>query len=245
MKIISKLFNSTGYYPISYIKCVLLLLLVSPLSIFGQVSSKPTVVVKTIVTDFEGKIREGEQILFVDIKSNKTRKALSDQNGKFNIDLPYGTTQSIKIKSIGEAHDYSEIVIPTYTVEGAFAYMELTIQFEFPKTITLNNVYFDSGKSSLKPSSFKELDELVELMKLKKKLRIEIGGHTDNIGEDEDNLILSSNRAKSVKKYLISHGTPSSRIQTKGYGESQPIADNATEKGRQKNRRTEVKILSE
>ena len=80
-------------------------------------------------------------------------------------------------------------------------------------------------------------------MKLKPEIKIEIGGHTDNIGEDRANQNLSQERANSVKKYLVEQGVVSSRLIAKGYGESTPIADNNTEKGKRLNRRTEVKIL--
>ncbi len=222
----------------------LLLFLLIPMLGIAQ-NDQHRVRVKTIVTDFENTIRKGEQIHFVAIPSGTLFRAVSNQYGKFEIDLPYGSKYSIKIKSIGEAHDYTEIDIPPYSEKEAYAYMELTIQFEHPKLITLDNVYFDFAKSTLTKSSFEELNELVEFMKLKESLVIEIGGHTDHIGDDQANLELSQARANTVRRYLISKGISSRRIQAKGYGERAPIADNEIDQGRQKNRRTEVKILSE
>ena len=87
--------------------------------------------------------------------------------------------------------------------------------------------------------------DLVEVMKLKKTLVIEIAGHTDNVGSLESNQTLSANRAKSVRNYLIGKGISSSRVTAKGYGETEPVANNMTDEGRQKNRRTEVRIISE
>ena len=107
----------------------------------------------------------------------------------------------------------------------------------------MDNVHFDSGKSSIKTSSYDELKELVEFLKLKPEIKIEIGGHTDNVGEERANQALSQDRAISVKAYLIEHGVLSNRLIAKGYGESSPIADNNTEKGKRLNRRTEVRIL--
>ena len=75
-------------------------------------------------------------------------------------------------------------------------------------------------------------------------MRIKILGHTDAVGEEEDNLILSSERAKSVKEALVVKGIEASRIETEGMGESQAIADNSTEEGRALNRRTEFIILN-
>jgi len=110
---------------------------------------------------------------------------------------------------------------------------------------TLENVYFDTGKLTLKSSSYKTLDNLAELLTYKKDMVIEIAGHTDNVGDDAANQRLSEDRAKSVKSYLVSKGVSPEQIKAVGYGETVPIADNATEEGRSKNRRTEVKILNE
>ena len=76
------------------------------------------------------------------------------------------------------------------------------------------------------------------------KITIEVSGHTDNVGSDEYNLKLSDDRAKSVKTYLESQGIDSSRIQSKGYGETKHIAGNETEEDRQLNRRVEFTILT-
>lgn len=72
---------------------------------------------------------------------------------------------------------------------------------------------------------------------------VEVGGHTDNVGSDEANLKLSHDRAKSVRDYMVKAGIASERLQAKGYGETQPVADNETEDGRKANRRTEFVIL--
>jgi len=82
-------------------------------------------------------------------------------------------------------------------------------------------------------------------MKLKPALVIEISGHTDSIGSPESNLKLSLNRANSVRNYLINHGIKGDRVTALGSGDTQPVASNDTDDGRQQNRRTEVKIISE
>jgi outer membrane protein OmpA-like peptidoglycan-associated protein len=84
----------------------------------------------------------------------------------------------------------------------------------------------------------------MELLSSNPKMRIEVGGHTDNIGNDLSNLTLSEQRAKSVMNYLIEKGITATRIEAKGFGKSKPVADNSTEAGRSKNRRTEFKVLS-
>ena len=88
-----------------------------------------------------------------------------------------------------------------------------------------------------------ELEKAVDLMKINQSMVIEVGGHTDNVGNDDYNMKLSHNRAKSVREYLVKSGITAERIQAKGYGELNPIATNDTDKGRQANRRTEFIIL--
>ena len=82
-------------------------------------------------------------------------------------------------------------------------------------------------------------------MTLKKAAHIQLEGHTDNVGDDKANQVLSQKRAESVRRYLIKKGIGPKRIQAVGYGESKPIASNDTDKGRQTNRRTVVTIISE
>ena len=84
----------------------------------------------------------------------------------------------------------------------------------------------------------------VQLLKDNPTVKIEISGHTDNVGKPSDNLTLSNNRAKSVVNYLITKGISAQRLVAKGYGETKPVADNKTEEGRAKNRRTELKVIS-
>ncbi len=108
--------------------------------------------------------------------------------------------------------------------------------------VVLNNIFFDFDRSDLQPTSFVELDRLVEYL-THNRIKIEIGGHTDDQGSDEYNDNLSTNRAKAVYDYLIEHGIEADRLSYRGYGKRQPIADNSTEEGRAANRRTEFRII--
>jgi outer membrane protein OmpA-like peptidoglycan-associated protein len=109
-------------------------------------------------------------------------------------------------------------------------------------SIVLNNIFFDVNKYDLKPESQVELDKLAALLKENPTLKVQIGGHTDNAGNPADILTLSNNRAKAVVNYLINNGISAERLSFKGFGETQPVADNNTEEGRAKNRRTEMKV---
>lgn len=109
--------------------------------------------------------------------------------------------------------------------------------------VVLNNVFFDVDKYALKDESKAELNKLVAFLKNNPKMVIEVSGHTDNTGNKQNNITLSGNRAKSVFQYLIASGIEATRLTYKGYGDTQPIADNKTEAGRKLNRRTEFKVI--
>ena len=110
--------------------------------------------------------------------------------------------------------------------------------------ITLKNIFFETNRYDIKPESEPELNEVVQLMKDNPTLRIQISGHTDNSGKPADNRTLSENRAKAVTNYLITRGVAPGRLSAKGFGETQPVADNATPEGRARNRRTELTVVA-
>ncbi len=110
--------------------------------------------------------------------------------------------------------------------------------------IVLKNIFFPTNKFDLKPESQIELDKLVAFMQLNPTVKIELSGHTDNVGSPQSNLLLSKNRAKSVYDYLVAHTITADRLTYKGYGQTRPIAKNDTEEGRAQNRRTEMKIVA-
>jgi len=111
--------------------------------------------------------------------------------------------------------------------------------------IILKGIYFDFNSAIIKPESYPVLDDAAKVLKAKPNMRIEIGGHTDSVGSGSYNQTLSYKRAQSVKDYLVkNHNIDPARLEVRGYGESQPIADNRSKSGRDLNRRIEFKILS-
>lgn len=112
------------------------------------------------------------------------------------------------------------------------------------RTFVLNDIYYDFDKATLRPESVTELNRLINFLNEFPTMKIELRSHTDSKGSDEYNMKLSDSRAESVLKYLVSKGISADRLISKGYGETTPIATNTTDQGRQRNRRTEVKILS-
>jgi outer membrane protein OmpA-like peptidoglycan-associated protein len=108
-----------------------------------------------------------------------------------------------------------------------------------------DNLEFETGKDVIKQESIQSLGELAEVLVKKSEWKLQIAGHTDNVGNDQGNLILSKKRAESVKAFMVSRGINPDRLTALYFGETEPIGDNGTPEGRQKNRRVEMTIVFE
>ena len=111
--------------------------------------------------------------------------------------------------------------------------------------LTLGDVVFDAGKASLQPSAMTAIDRLAQLLSVYPERSVRIEGHTDSVGDDATNQQLSERRAAAVRDALLARGVEAARIEAVGYGATDPIADNRTESGRQKNRRIEIVLSDE
>ena len=116
-------------------------------------------------------------------------------------------------------------------------------KIEVGKKIVLKNIFFETRSSILSPESKAEVARIAKIMVDNPTLKIEISGHTDNVGDDNYNQNLSEKRAKSVVDALVASGIGTSRLVYKGYGEHDPVASNLTAEGKAENRRTEFKVL--
>jgi peptidoglycan-associated lipoprotein len=122
-------------------------------------------------------------------------------------------------------------------------------KIELNRIFVMENIYYNYNKSDIRPDAAKELDKLVQLLVDNPEIKIELGSHTDSVDTDDYNQRLSQRRAESAVGYIVQHGISPDRLVAKGYGESKPIARNTNPDGtdnpvgRQKNRRTEFKIL--
>jgi outer membrane protein OmpA-like peptidoglycan-associated protein len=170
--------------------------------------------------------------------------AYSDpKTGEFLVCLPRGHEYALNASAQGYLF-YSR----NYSVAQSEAPVEAELDVRLDPVaaggkIQLRNIFFATASHELLPASTVELEKLVKLLEANPQMRIELGGHTDNVGHDADNLRLSEQRAQAVRDFLLAHGIAAGRVQAKGYGELRPVADNATEEGRALNRRTEATVL--
>jgi outer membrane protein OmpA-like peptidoglycan-associated protein len=164
-------------------------------------------------------------------------------SGQFLLCIPSGKDYALNVNKDGYLFHSENFSLKNYTAMKPYQ-LEILLQKLRPgASIVLNNVFFETNKWDLKPESLVELNRLVDLLSANPDKKIEIGGHTDNVGSDDANLTLSQNRSKAVVDYLVKKGIDASRLTSKGYGETTPIANNDTDEGRSKNRRTEFKII--
>lgn len=195
------------------------------------------------MTNSKKEPQKGEQVIFYAKKTKKSFIVTTDKDGKASLQLPPGDEYMLKLKSMQDTANYSAMEIPALGPRESFGEpYSVSIEYDPPMSFTLENVQFDVNKATLRPASYKQLDELATYLQWKEGIKVEIAGHTDNDGQPADNMRLSQQRAEIVKAYLIKKGIPASLLTAKGYGDTQPVADNNTAEGRQKNRRTEARL---
>ena len=208
--------------------------------IFDAISKKP-IAVSLDITDLStgdthaSRITDsdGEFLVILPLKKNYSLNVSKDNyffhSENFSLaeseDLDKPFILEIFLQPIPPSVPGSTVTTTTSTIEAA--------------PIVLRNVFFETGSASLQDISINELERLKQLLVDNPTLRIQLNGHTDNVGSDSDNMTLSENRAKAVNDYLTKGGISSSRLKYKGFGETKPIDTNDTPEGRQRNRRTE------
>lgn len=136
------------------------------------------------------------------------------------------------------------IVDPTELGGAATVARDITL-VPIGETLRLEHLIFNQGEAEIQPESFDELDEICALLKENATMRIQLEGHTDNVGSASANLRLSEQRVEAVKKYFTTHGISKARISTRAFGGSRPLQKLATPEARELNRRVEVRVLSD
>jgi len=200
--------------------------------------------VKGIVRDKASRKRLFSHVDLYDVETGKVvASTYSDANtGEFLLSMPAGKRYAFEVQSDGYLMHSAQFKLTEGSLLKPFT---LNIDLEkiaAGKSVVIENVFFDTDESVLKPESYTELQILVEFLNKNPTIKVEIGGHTDNTGQKSRNLTLSNARAKAVFEYLVSKGIAADRLTHKGYADEAPIADNNTEEGRSKNRRTEFKV---
>jgi len=183
----------------------------------------------------------------VELTDIDARKLLSkiqtDEDGNYLLTLPVGKNYAFNVNRKGYLF-YSDNFETKPGYSDSAMHIDIPLQpLEAGASVVLKNIFFNSNQFVLKDESVAELDKLLQLLNENPTTRVMISGHTDSIGNAADNLALSTSRAKSVVSFLQKNGIPPTRLVSKGWGSTKPIADNGTEAGRAKNRRTELSIL--
>jgi OmpA-OmpF porin, OOP family len=166
----------------------------------------------------------------------------TDSTGYTELLVPVGKTYDITYLSLGR----HEIAATVPVADEPSQSVKLTLRYKRerpPQPLILDGVNFDTAKATIRPESFSHLDAVVDFMVHKKDARVEISGHTDNVGNPSANKTLSEKRAQACRNYIVSKGIDRKRLDAVGFGAEHPIAPNDTDEGRQKNRRIEAKEL--
>jgi outer membrane protein OmpA-like peptidoglycan-associated protein/tetratricopeptide (TPR) repeat protein len=216
-------------------------------SVLPDTKNKPAAVsfVKVIVRDSISKVYLSSDYNIIDLKSTiEIVSGLTDQRtGSFIQALPNGKQYSLLVRKSGYCIHTEHFNLEKRSDNQPLIIEILLLPIKIGSTIVLNNVFFDVDKSEIKSESISELNHVVDFLSLNPEIKIELGGHTDSDGDTNSNLKLSSDRAESVRNYLIGKGIVEDRITAKGYGSTIPVATNLTMEGKRINRRTEFKIV--
>ena len=211
-----------------------------------MVATAQVTILKGTVTDDATKQPLDAAIDLVNNTSGQTIATFRSNavSGRYLVSLPSGTNYGIVVRQDGYLFHSENFDLPA---GAAFAEVTKNIplkRLEVGTVIVLRNIFFDTGKATLRPESTAELERLQKLLTETPALKLEMAGHTDNVGEAAKNQDLSQRRAQAVVAYLTQHGIAAARLSAAGYGETQPVAPNTTKLSRQLNRRTEFKVTA-
>lgn len=198
-----------------------------------------TLYVKGKVIDKKTNKTLPSSVELTDNSSNQVlMKVQTDEVGEYLITLPIGKDYTFTVNRKGYLF-YSELYALSKKEADSVYKKDIYLQpVELNAVFTFSNIQFANNAYLLPSAGFIELDKLIQVLTENPTLKVEISGYTDNIGKTEDNLKLSVNRAKAIVDYLTSKGVDIKRLSYKGYGSTRPVANNNTEEGRAKNRRT-------
>lgn len=209
-----------------------------------QSKFKPTFFLKGIVTDAQTKQKISANIELVSLKDKEKIGLFTadNQTGSYTFVLTAGNEYAIFVNKKG--YFFKSINVDLSQQIGMDKILNISLEpIQKNAKEILNNIFFDTGKWELQPASMIELDKLTVLLNENKGLPIEVSGHTDDVGKDAENLILSQKRAKSVRDYLVQKGINPAMVKSEGYGKTKPLLPNTSAENRKLNRRIEIKFL--
>jgi len=195
---------------------------------------------------YDQKTRAGlpSAVELTELASHQTiSRVQTDEKGNYLITLPVGKDYAFNVNRKGYLFYSGNYSLRDKSPDSTYQKNIPLQPIEVNAAIVLRNIFFDFNQYTLKGESQVELDKLLQLLQENPAVKIQVEGHTDNIGNTADNLKLSANRALAVVNYLTSRGIAAARLSSKGFGATKPIADNKTEEGRAQNRRTEIKVV--
>lgn len=199
------------------------------------------VIVKGEVRDEKGQAVTDAEVNITYMDTRKTEVIKVDQaDGKYAtvVKLKPGADVIMTVKKADHVFDSRAFTMED-TARGGTAKVEMTLaKIEVGRSYKVNDIKYATNSAEITKASEHILDELITFLKENPKVRIEIQGHTDNVGRMEDNMALSNDRAFTVRTYLEAHGIAAARLASKGFGPTNPVADNSTPEGRAENRRT-------
>lgn len=184
----------------------------------------------------------------IDLIDNNTSEVLAtfnsdEKSGAYLVSLPAGHNYGLNVNAEGYLFNSMNFNLPDTAVFKEIYKVIRLKKIKIGESIVLRNIFFDYNESTVRNESEAELSRLYKVMIENPQIKVEISGHTDNVGGDSYNQKLSESRAKAVVDYLVNKGIPQSRMIFAGYGKTMPLATNETPEGRQENRRTEFKII--
>ena len=203
--------------------------------------------VKGIVFDSYDRKRLEANFELIDLESGETvnQSKSNPLTGEFIVSLPVNKNYALNVSKTGYLFYSDNFSLKgIHEIANPFVKNIPLKRIKVGEKVILRNIFFATDSYALKPESKVELNKLVDFLENNPGIKIEIGGHTDSIGTEAYNQILSENRAKSVRNYLVDHSVDPERLTYKGYGFSQPVNTNSTAKGRAQNRRTEFRIVA-
>ena len=205
----------------------------------------PVTYVQGQVVDAEDNEPLSADIEIVDLENTeKVMRIQADRKGNFLIGLPLGQDYLMNVSTPGYLFYSEHFALDNVKTAYDPFLLRIRLQSIEPGSVTvLRNIFFETGSFQLLSESITELNKLLSFLKMNPSVKIEIGGHTDNIGSEQFNMELSDKRAGSVYRFLLQNGIDESRLSYKGYGFSMPVQTNETESGRAANRRTEFRIV--